>query len=230
MYVKDHMTRNLFSVTPDTTISKALDIMKKNDFHRLPVIDEKGNLIGLITQGLIEEGSGANITSLSIYELNYLLSRTKVSDIMIRDVKTISEDVLVEEAAQKMMDEGISVLPVLDSVGCLTGIITEKDIFRALTDLMGYKKQGTRFIIACEDQPGVAVSITKLFSEHDANMIALAVYHSEERGTELVVKATGDISVESMSQIIVDHGFCLTDVVQTTVDGDVKHYPIPKKA
>ena len=147
---------------------------------------------------------------------------------MIKDVKTISPDVLLEEAAQKMLDEGVSVLPVVDDKGELVGIITEKDIFRALTELMGYKKQGTRFIVACEDHPGVAAGLAKLFSDNDANMIALAVYHSEERGTELVVKATGEISVESMSKIIIDAGYKLTDVVQTTMEGEVKHYPLPK--
>ena len=72
--------------------------------------------------------------------------------------------------------------------------------------------------------PGAA-GITE---NNDANMIALAVYHSEERGTELVVKATGEISVESMSKIIIDAGYKLTDVVQTTMEGEVKHYPLPK--
>ena len=228
MYVKDHMTKNPFTVSEDTFISKAIDIMKKNNFHRLPVVDKKSRLIGLITEGLIEEGSGSKMTSLSIYELNYLLSRTKVSDIMIKDVKTILPDVLVEEAAQKMLDEGVSVLPVIDAAGDLVGIITEKDIFKALIDLMGYNKQGTRFIVSCEDHPGVAAGLAKLFSDNDANMIALAVYHSKDRGTELVVKATGEISVESMSKIIIDAGYNLTDVVQTTMEGDVTHYPIPQ--
>ncbi len=228
MYVKDHMSRNPFTVSEDTFISKAIEIMRRNNFHRLPVVDSKNRMTGLITEGLIEEGSGSRITSLSIYELNYLLSRTRVSDIMIKDVKTISPDVLLEEAAQKMLDEGVSVLPVVDDKGELVGIITEKDIFRALTELMGYKKQGTRFIVACEDHPGVAAGLAKLFSDNDANMIALAVYHSEERGTELVVKATGEISVESMSKIIIDAGYKLTDVVQTTMEGEVKHYPLPK--
>lgn len=228
MYVKDHMSRNPFTVSEDTFISKAIEIMRRNNFHRLPVVDSKNRMTGLITEGLIEEGSGSRITSLSIYELNYLLSRTRVSDIMIKEVKTISPDVLLEEAAQKMLDEGVSVLPVVDDKGELVGIITEKDIFRALTELMGYKKQGTRFIVACEDHPGVAAGLAKLFSDNDANMIALAVYHSEERGTELVVKATGEISVESMSKIILDAGYKLTDVVQTTMEGEVKHYPLPK--
>ena len=102
MYVKDHMTVNPFTITEDTVISKALEIMRKNNFHRLPVVDADGRLIGPVTGGLVEESSGTQSTSLSIYELNYLLSRTKVSEIMIRDVKTVTEDMFIEELNIKL--------------------------------------------------------------------------------------------------------------------------------
>jgi acetoin utilization protein AcuB len=95
MYVKDHMTPNPYTITKDVVISKAVEIMRKNHFHRLPVVDEQGKLIGLVTGGLVEEKSGASSTSLSIYELNYLLSKTKVQDIMIKHVTTITQDLFV---------------------------------------------------------------------------------------------------------------------------------------
>ncbi|MCR5486503.1 MAG: CBS domain-containing protein [Lachnospiraceae bacterium] len=223
MYVKDHMTKNPITVTGDTMISKAVDIMAKNHFHRLPVVDEKGKLTGLITGGLVEESSGAKNTSLSIYELNYLLSRTKVSDIMIKDVTTVEPDVFIEEASQLMIDHEIAVLPVVDGDGLVIGIITEKDIFQAFNDLLGYRHTGTRFIIACEDHPGFLVGITKCFAEQDANLESLAVYRSE-RGTELVVKATGEISVESMTDILEKAGYRIIDIAQTLPSGEVKHF------
>ena len=181
----------------------------------------------MITGGLVEESSGAKNTSLSIYELNYLLSRTKVSDMMIRDVKTTEADVLVEEAAQKMLDNSIAVLPVVDEENRVIGIITDKDIFRALVTLLGYKHQGTRFIISCDDHPGVMAGVAKAFADNDANLEALAVYHTE-RGTELAVKATGAIPVEDMTKILIDDGYRVTDVVQTTKDGEIVRYPIPE--
>ena len=90
MYVKDHMTKEPVTITEDVKISKAVDIMSKGHFHRLPIVDGDGRLIGLITGGLVTEKSGANATSLSIYELNYLLSKTTVKDIMLTDIKTIT--------------------------------------------------------------------------------------------------------------------------------------------
>ena len=224
MYVKDHMTANPITVSGDTVVSKAVEIMRKNNFHRLPVTDANGKLVGLITGGLVEEESGKKNTSLSIFELNYLLSRTTVSDIMIRDVKTVSGDVFIEEAAQLMIDNEIAVLPVVDSDMHVTGIITEKDIFQAFNDLLGYGHRGTRFIFKCEDHPGFLVNVAKCFADNDANLESVAIYHSADRGTELVVKATGEISVENMEKVLADAGYQVTGVAQTLEDGSVKHF------
>lgn len=224
MYVKDHMTQNVKTIKKDTPISKALDIMAKNHFHRLPVVDDEGKLIGLITEGLVTESSGKSATSLSIYELNYLLSRTMAKDIMIKDVATISPEVFLEEAASKMLEKSISVLPVVDDNGVVVGIITEKDMFQSFIELMGYQHQGTKFVIACQDVPGYFAQIAKLFGDNDANLESCAVYHSDERGTELVVKATGEISVENMTKILKDAGFKILRVIQTTKDGEIINY------
>lgn len=229
MYVKDHMTGNPYTITKDVVISKAVEIMRKNHFHRLPIVDEQGRLIGLVTGGLVEEQSGANSTSLSIYELNYLLSKTKVADIMIKDVKTISQDVFVEVAAQTMLDNEISCLPVVDDDNKVIGIITDKDIFQAFVELLGLKKQGTRFIFGATDTPGEFAPMAKLFGDNNANLDSLAVYHTKDRGAEIVVKASGSISVEDMAQILVDAGFDLRSIVQTTKFGTVKNFEVPAK-
>ena len=229
MYVKDHMTPNPYTITKDVVISKAVEIMRKNHFHRLPVVDEQGKLIGLVTGGLVEEKSGASSTSLSIYELNYLLSKTKVQDIMIKHVTTISQDVFVEVAAQTMLEKEISCLPVVDEDNRVIGIITDKDIFQAFIELLGHRKQGTRFIFAATDTPGEFAPIAKLFGDNDANLESLAVYHTPGRGAEIVVKASGEISVEEMAQKLVDSGFALKGIVQTTKFGTVKSYEVPEK-
>ena len=218
MYVKDHMTVNPVTITADTPLSKALEIMRKNHFHRLPVVDENQKLIGLITEGLVNDTSGKNATSLSIYELNYLLSRTQAKDIMIRDVHTISPLVFLEEAAEVMLENTVNVLPVVDEENHVVGIITEKDIFLTFVDLMGLKRQGTRFVMLIDDKPGVFAQVTKLFAQENANVENIAVYHTD-RGSEVVVKATGEVAVDKMTKILQDAGFNITNVVQTTTEG-----------
>lgn len=226
MYVKDHMTVNPITITEDTVIAKALEIMRKNSFHRLPVVDGDGKLIGLVTGGLVEESSGTKNTSLSIFELNYLLSRTKVSEIMIRDVKTVTEDLFIEEAAQIMLSNEIGVLPVVDADRHVKGIITDKDVFQAFTELLGHRKRGTRFVIALEDRPGMFAGIVKAFAESNANLENLAVYRSKERGAEAVIKATGDITVEDMVKKIRDAGYTIRLVRSTDDEGNVTPYPL----
>lgn len=224
MYVKDHMTQNPITVTKEVSISKALDIMHSHHFHRLPVVDRDGQLIGLVTEGLVSEASGRNATSLSIYELNYLLSRTTVAEMMIQDVKTIDPHCFLEEAAQKMLDEGINVLPVVEGQK-VVGIITEKDIFEVFVNVMGLGKQGTRFVLDVKDVPGEFTKITGLFAQANANLENIAVYHTT-RGAEVVVKATGEIPVEEMMDILTQHGYHLTNVVQTTKEGKLVKFTI----
>lgn len=220
MYIKDHMTVDPVTITADTTISKALDIMNSGKFHRLPVVDNNGRLIGLVTEGLISESSGEKTTSLSIYELNYLLSRTKVSDIMIRDVVTVGPEEFLEEGAKLLAEHRVGVLPVVDGDRHVIGILTDKDMFDALVKIMGYKKAGTRFVIACEDKPGQFVKICDLFAKQDANLENLAVYRSKTRGVEVIIKASGAVPVDTMTRILRDAGYEVRNVVQTEKDGN----------
>lgn len=230
MYVKDHMTKNPVTVTPDTSVSKVLELMQRGHFHRVPVVDANGILKGLITEGVVTEASGQNTTSLSIFELNYLLSRTSVEEIMIKDVKTITEDQFVEQAAQVMLDGSINVLPVVDEANKVIGIITEKDIFKTFVDLLGLQHQGTKFVIKMENKPGLLAKAASLFAENDANVEALGVYQNDERGAEFFVKATGSIEVEAMTKILKDNGLNVSVIVQTTTDGKTLYYDPEKIA
>lgn len=230
MYVKDHMTKNPVTVTPDTSVSKVLELMQKGHFHRVPVVDENGVLMGLITEGVVTEASGQNTTSLSIFELNYLLSRTTVKEIMIKDVKTITEGEFVEVAAEVMLEAGINVLPVVDDSNKVIGIITEKDIFKTFVDLLGLKHQGTKFVIKMENKPGLLAKVSSLLAQNDANVEATGVYQNEERGAEFFVKATGTIEVEAMTKILKENGMDVVAVVQTTTEGKTVHYEPEKIA
>ena len=114
MAVKDFMTKKVIYVSPTTKIAKAADIMKEQGIHRLPVIaDDK--LVGLVTAGTIEKASPSVATSLSVYEMNYLLNKTTVGEVMIRDVLTISKYATLEDAVYQMRQHNIGVLPVVDN-------------------------------------------------------------------------------------------------------------------
>ena len=128
--VKDWMTANPVTICPNTTLPEANSLMKECGVRRLPVVDN-GLLVGIVTLGDIREASPSSATTLSIYELNYLISRLTVAEIMTRDPIAVSADTSVGAAARLMLEHKIGGLPVVDGTR-VVGIITESDIFRLL--------------------------------------------------------------------------------------------------
>ncbi|HUM69587.1 MAG TPA: CBS domain-containing protein, partial [Chloroflexota bacterium] len=117
--VRDWMTREIITVTPDTTLPEAHQIMMNEEIRRLPVVDKNGLLAGIITLGDVRGAQPSPATSLSIWELNYLLSQLKVEKIMTPDPITIHEDATIGEAARVMLENRLSGLPVVGNTGRL---------------------------------------------------------------------------------------------------------------
>ncbi len=127
--IKDWMTRDVQTITPDTTVPEAHRLMTQNNIRRLPVLDGE-RLVGIVTRGDVRGAEASDATSLSIWELNYLLSRLEISKVMTKKPITVSPGSTIREAAQTMIDNKISGLPLVDDKGKIVGIITESDIFR----------------------------------------------------------------------------------------------------
>ena len=128
--VKDWMTDEVIMIGPKTTLPKAHELMMNHKIRRLPVVNPDGRLVGIITLGDVRGAEPSQATTLSVWELNYLLARLQVSKIMTRNPVTISPTSTIGEAARLMLDKKVSGLPVTDEGGAVVGIITESDIFR----------------------------------------------------------------------------------------------------
>jgi acetoin utilization protein AcuB len=128
--VRDWMTSEVISVTPKTTLPQAHELMTSHHIRRLPVIRNNGQLVGIVTLGDIRGAEPSQATSLSIWEVNYLLAKLRVDEIMTLHPITTSANSTIGEAARLMLDHKVSGLPVVDEVGGVVGIITESDIFR----------------------------------------------------------------------------------------------------
>ncbi|HGL7090684.1 TPA: CBS domain-containing protein [Streptococcus pneumoniae] len=165
MAVKDFMTRKVVYISPDTTVSHAADLMREQELHRLPVI-ENDQLVGLVTEGTIAQASPSKATSLSIYEMNYLLNKTKVKDVMIRDVVTVSGYASLEDATYLMLKNKIGILPVVDNHQ-VYGVITDRDVFQAFLEIAGYGEEGIRVRFVTEDEVGVLGKIVSLIVEEN---------------------------------------------------------------
>lgn len=129
--VKDWMTTPVFTVKLLTPIAEAHQIMKERKVRRLPVMEGE-ELVGIVTIGDVREASPSNATTLSIWELNYLWAQLTVEKIMTRDVKTVSPETPIVDAAELMLEYKVSGLPVVEKSGKLVGILTESDVFRML--------------------------------------------------------------------------------------------------
>ncbi len=211
MYVKDNMVSGPITIGPDQSVSEAIDLMSENGLHRLPVVDKNGKLAGLITEGVITSNTPNNSTSLSVFELNYLLNKLTIKDIMIKDVITIGKDALLEEAATILRKNDIGCLPVVDEDNTLIGIITHNDIFTAFIDLLGYNHVGTRYVISVEeDRTGILEDICRVFKEQDVSIANMAVYNSS-RGIEIVVIVHG---FDNITDKLEKAGYKVTSVMK----------------
>ncbi|MGI6679590.1 MAG: CBS and ACT domain-containing protein [Dehalobacterium sp.] len=189
MHVRSKMTKEPVTITKQTTIADAFELMRKHNIRRLPVL-ENGKLVGIVTDRDLSEVSPSPATSLSVFEINYLLAKMKIKDAIPKKqtVITIEPDAYVEEAAIKMREHKIGALPVVDG-GKLVGIITETNIFDAFIELLGVKEQGSRIDIEVEDQPGVLANVTQLIQKSAANISRVAVFR-EDGKTYIVIRLT----------------------------------------
>ncbi len=211
MYVKDNMVSSPITIGPDRSVSEAVDLMSENHLHRLPVVDGQGKLVGLVTESVVTSNTPNNATSLSVFEVNYLLNKLTIADIMIKEVITIGKEALLEEAATLLRKHDIGCLPVVDEDDKLIGIITHNDIFTAFIDLLGYNHNGLRYVISItDDRSGIMEDICRIFKEEDISISNLAVYNNK-RGIEIVVIVYG---YKDISDKLTEAGYNVTSCLK----------------
>lgn len=191
MFVRWRMTPNPIVIDPQTSILDALHIMKEKKVRRLPVVAH-GKLVGIVTEKDLRESPSLRATSLSIFELNYLLAKTPVSEVMTKDPITVTPDTTIEDAAVIMRDNQISGLPVVED-GKVVGIVTETDIFDMLVKLLGFRT-GARFTLHIENRVGAVADLAGIFKDLGINIISIVAFEEEreEEGNVVVRVDTKD--------------------------------------
>lgn len=179
MFVKNEMTPHPLTITPDRPIAEAQRMMKENNIRHLPVVTAKGKLVGLVTRTTLEAAMPSQLTTLSVWELHYELNKIKVSEVMVRDVVTVEEDVPIEQAARIMLERKIGSLLVTRN-GQLVGIITDIDLMRTMVELLGARQPGVRITMLVPDERGQLCRITSLIAEKGGYINALGTYPTDE--------------------------------------------------
>lgn len=199
MLIKDWMTREPITINDDTSMIKAIHIMKQQRFRRLPVLHQ-GRLVGVITDRDLKEASPSKATTLDVHELYYLLGELQVKEIMTRNPITLSMDDTVEHAAQAMLEHTISGMPVLDAHGELVGIITQSDIFRAFMHITGVRQGGVQFALRLEDKPGLIKEVVDLLRARGARFVSLlSSYATSKEGFRDVYLRVKDLTPEGVA-------------------------------
>jgi acetoin utilization protein AcuB len=182
MLIKDWMAKDPITMTEDTSMIKAIHIMKERRFRRIPVVAD-GKLVGMVTDRDLKEASPSKATTLDVHELYYLLAELQVQEIMSRNPISVSQDDTVEHAAQIMLEHTISGLPVLDKQDRVVGIITQSDVFRAFMHITGILQGGVQFALRLEDRPGLIKEVVDLLRARGARFVSLlSSYATSQEG------------------------------------------------
>lgn len=173
MLIRDWMTTNVISITPETSMMKASKLLKEHDISRLPVVDADNRVVGIVSDRDIKEASPSKATTLDVHELYYLLSEIKVKDIMTVDPICAKPMDTVENAAVTMIGRKIGGMPVVDDAGVLQGIITDSDIFEVLITITGVRYGGVQFAFELPNTPGTLKPIVDSMRDYDARIISI---------------------------------------------------------
>lgn len=211
MYVKSRMTANPYAIKSNAPINEVIELMHEKNLKRVPVVDGD-KVVGMLTSGDLEKVSPTKATTLSIYEINYLLSKMLVKDAMTKEVITISPDALLEEAAVLMRQYRISSLAVVKE-NKLVGIITESDIFDAFIDILGFRDSGSRITIEANDVPGALADIGAVFSSFDANITHIADYRGATGKSDVVIR-TNALDTDAIEAELVKRGYQVLNVIK----------------
>src|SRR5215510_3468042 len=184
MFVGERMSRPVISVTPDAPVNDVLAMFKKEHIRRAPVVKD-GKLLGIVSQGDLLNATASSVTTLSVWELNYLISKVKVKDVMTKKVITVTKDTPIEEAARIMADKKIGGLPVVDG-DKVVGMITETDLFKIFLELMGAREKGLRVTATIDDKPGELAKVTRTIADAGGNFVAFGFFAGEDAGTKVL--------------------------------------------
>jgi len=173
MLIENWMSKDVVTATPETSMMKASKLMKEKGISRLPVVDDKGVLVGILSDRDVKDASPSKATTLDMHELYYLLSEIKAKDIMTKKVVTIRTGETVDKAAAVMLEHKIGGMPVVDGNNKVVGIVTDSDIFKVLVRITGVLEGGVQIGLRLSNEPGGLVPVLDYLKDHGARLMSL---------------------------------------------------------
>ena len=207
MLVQNWMTRNPIAVEADTPFLEARVIMKEKKIGHLPVV-ERGKLVGVVTDRDLKEAAPSAATTLDVYEVNYLLLKMKVRDLIRREPITVKPTNSVEKAATLMFEHKVGCLPVVDDGGALVGIITGRDLLGVMVDILGYKEKGTRIAFEVPDTADACQMLVHVLKDYclDFRSLVSSALHSRPGHRDFVIRVKGQSAEALVKELKAKYG------------------------
>ena len=200
MFVGERMSHPVIAVSPEIPVHDVLVMFKKEHIRRAPVMkDDK--LVGIVSERDLLNASPSPVTSLSVWEMNYLISKVTVKQVMSKKVKTIDIDTPIEEAACIMADSKIGGMPVVRS-GKVVGMITETDLFKIFLELMGARTKAIRVTAEIEDHPGQLAKITKAIAEEGGNFVSFGQFSGTDPSTKILTFKIAGVKKDNVQKAL----------------------------
>ena len=215
MYVGRIMHTRLVTVSPDTSLRKAKEIIEEKKINHLLVVNKNGDLIGIVSDRDVRQSWASPATALSVHELNYLLTQLTVEHIMVKKMITISPGTTIERAAFIMQENRINALPVIESEK-LVGIITSTDVMGVLLRAIGFGEKSARFAVLVEDRIGIVAEVARILKEKNINIQSFFTWPEKEHpGIYQLVMRVGLDDKDRAISALSDGGFkVLSEYVQ----------------
>ena len=179
MYVGRIMHTRLVTVAPDTSLRKAKEIIEEKRINHLLVVNKSGNLVGIVSDRDVRQSWASPATTLSVHELNYLLTQLTVEHIMVKKIITISPGTPIERAAYIMQQNRINALPVIESEK-LVGIITSTDVMGVLLRAIGFGEKSARFTVLVQDRIGIVAEVSRILKEKNISIRSFVTWPEKE--------------------------------------------------
>ncbi len=215
MLVKDRMTPNPICGYPNMPVTEVQELMREKKFRHLPIMDEEGNLVGLVTQRSLLKALPSDVSGFSRFEISYILAKIRARDVMTKNVITIGEDLAIEEAAKIMAVEKIGCLPVCQD-NRMVGIITDNDLFGIMVELMGGRGTGIRMTVSQPDRAGAIARLTSAIAKDGGFMSVFVGYPGEHKDTWISVCKVTNLTSNQLENIVHElNDITLLDIRET---------------
>jgi len=205
------MSHPVITVEPEVPIMEALNLMRSKNIRRMPVVDKQGKLIGIVSDKDLLNAGPSNATSLSVWEINYLVGKIKIKDVMTRSVLTVSGDTPIEEAARMMVDNKVGGLPVMND-DQLVGVITESDLFKVLLELMGARETAVRLTAVIRDLPGELEKLTHAIAQAGGSFLSFGQFNGDDDANRMVTFKVSGMDETTTRQLIAPLVVEITDL------------------